>query len=199
MAKYRFRLLHGQHIEADKSKPRLDVEGKPTGRFESKTFERGSVINSDTDLAAKLGSNKFELLTGGGGEDRIAELERELADLKAGKAATVGSVSIDSPSVAPGGQVSSGFQKAVGPGGSAAMTPEEAAAHGGNVGAGVNKGSSNATSKASRDLESEHGGDFHKLTVKELHDIAASEEIELHGAHTKEDVVKALRKGSKGK
>lgn len=62
MAKFTFTLLEGQHEQADKTKPRLGQDGKPTGRFHVAKFKKGDRIQTDTDLAAKFGANKFQLV-----------------------------------------------------------------------------------------------------------------------------------------
>lgn len=125
----KFKLLSGQHIAADKSKPITGPDGKPTGRFEKKVYKAGHVIESDVDLVARS-PHQYELV---GGEDEarldeIAKLRAKVAALEAEKAGAVSRSSADNPSVAPGGQVSSGFQSTSGP-----MSAEEAAAHGGKV------------------------------------------------------------------
>jgi hypothetical protein len=122
----RFRLLEGQHVQADKSKPILGSDGKPTGRFERRTFKKNDVVESDIDLEARFGSSKFQTLEGASqaADDRIAQLEAELAKLKTEQAQKTAERSggfrvpgdpsqeilLGSPSVAPGGQVSTGFQ-----------------------------------------------------------------------------------------
>jgi hypothetical protein len=204
MAKYRFKLLGGQHIESDKSKPILGPDDKPTGRYEKRVYSAGAVIESDTDLAAKHGANKYELLHDHGGESgRVAQLERELADARAKLAArgvTPGDAAVDNPSVAPGGQVSSGFQAATADG-SRAMLAEEAASHGGNVeafGAGQAKGGrkargAKAVTQEEADADADADDDLDGMTVKELREKAADDEISLHGATTKDEIVKAMR------
>lgn len=189
MAKYRFELLESQHIEADKSKPVLGPDGKPTGRFEKKTYTKGQLIDTDTDLATKLGANKFRPVGNDGGQARIAELEAELAAARAALGprtpGDVTALNLSSPAVAPGGQVSTGFQRAAGAQGSAPMSPEEAAAHGGYGGE-----SGESTSESSL----EQYGDLEDKTVHELRDIAEAEEIDLRGATRKDEILKAIRK-----
>jgi hypothetical protein len=49
------------------------------------------------------------------------------------------------------------------------------------------------------DEEKEPEGDLHEYTVAELHDLANAEEINLHGASTKDEIVKAIKKARKAK
>jgi hypothetical protein len=147
------------HVQADRSKPLLDpATGRPTGRFERQTFDAGNgtgkavFVESDVDLVAKFGPQKFEAQ---GGESaaqaaRIDELEKELAAMKAQRPAAQ-----SASAVAPGGQISTGLQ-----GGQ-----PSGAAH----------------------------DEFDAWTVNDLRDHAASEEIDLKGARTKEEILKAIR------
>lgn len=67
---FRFELMAGQHIEADKkAKPRRrKVEDPETGeiifesRYPSKTYNPGDIIETCTDLAAKYGADKYRRL-----------------------------------------------------------------------------------------------------------------------------------------
>jgi hypothetical protein len=66
----KFRLLAGQHQEADKTLPpkRLfkDPEtGNVTKIYPTKTYNAGEVIESDVDLAAKYGADKYQRLDTG--------------------------------------------------------------------------------------------------------------------------------------
>lgn len=54
----RFKVLAGQHIQGDKTQPIV----KETGKHPSKTYDVGSVVESDIDLAKKHGYDKFQLL-----------------------------------------------------------------------------------------------------------------------------------------
>jgi hypothetical protein len=216
MAKYHFRLLEGQHIQADPTRPIVGPDGKPTGRFERRVYQKGDVIETDTDLAAKLGANKFEPLTGDGGQARIAELERELAEARAAQGA--GSLPGDpnaqnlalSPAVAPGGQVSTGFQHAAGSSRGTASGPLDPAKaeRAGAAGFGLPAEAAKAAGKQQQDFtaaasdtppdappDAPTDADLEGMTVQELRDYAQEEEINLHGASTKAEIVKAIRKG----
>lgn len=54
----RFKILAGQHIQGDKTQPIVNE----TGKHPSKTYDVGSVVESDIDLAKKHGYDKFQLL-----------------------------------------------------------------------------------------------------------------------------------------
>lgn len=50
-----FDLIAGQHVQADKSQPK----DKRTGKHPSRVFNAPAVVESDVDLEAKFGSEKF--------------------------------------------------------------------------------------------------------------------------------------------
>jgi hypothetical protein len=172
----RYRLLAGQFIMADKSRPITGADGKPTGRFEKLTYtaRTGSfpVVESDDDLVAKHGAGKFELIDpeSAAKDDRIRKLERELAQAKSqlvtqgGTFRTPGDPTDENlrnnPSVAPGGQVSTGFQ-----GGAPAL----------------------ARGYTREELEG--------MTVADLKDLAASDEIDLTDAHKKSEIIDRFLQG----
>lgn len=177
----KFKLLAGQHVEADRDRPILDPEGKPTGRFARKTYKAGDVVESETDLAARLGANKFEKLDEGGDRARIAELERQLAEARAALPSAAATAPSTAPAAAPGGQVSDGFQRATGsPGGTASgPLPEADFGRAGVAGAApAGKGD---------------GPDFEAMTVAQLKEHAEAEEIDLRGATHKDEIIKRVR------
>jgi hypothetical protein len=172
-----FKLLGGMHIQADKSKPIKDADGKPTGRYEARVFRVGQVVESDADLVAKHGPNKFERL-GGDAEaahDQIRKLEAELAQARAQLGTQGGTFRVPgdptpenlerSPAVFPGGQVSTGFQGSVGGQSTGGLSPHA-------------------------DAEP----DFDSMKLAELKDYAATNEIDLGDAKHKDDVLAAVKK-----
>jgi hypothetical protein len=186
---FKIQLEGGQHIVADKSKPRLGADGKPTGRYESRVITKGGTFESDVDLGARE-PTRYRTI-GGDVTDanaRIAELEKQLAEERAKRATASTATSADNPAVAPGGQVSSGFQKTSGAGQSTAMTAE-AAAHGGNVSAPDQEGH-----PVRGGLHAEKEPEYDAMTADELRAHAKERHIELHGAKTKDDLIKAVRK-----
>ncbi len=122
----RFKNVGGPHIVADKSKPINGPDGKPTGRFEKRVINNGQTIDSDDDLTIKH-AGKFERVADHGGDARIADLERQLAEAKARgflpSAADDArqAYALHNPATAPGGQVVEGFQANGGP-----LNPEHA-------------------------------------------------------------------------
>lgn len=202
MAKYR--LLAGQHVQADKSKPLHGPDGKPTGRFERRTFKAGDVVESDTDLVAKCGPQHFGYVDAEGKDARIADLERQLAEAKAAARAgrQPGDPTPDNqatgPAVFPGGQVSTGFQGTSGPKGSGPLHPDDFERGGANSpppDAGKAEPKKAAPPRAAAKPAGPSDDDLEGMSVDELHAHAAAEEVELHGARTKADIVKAIKKG----
>lgn len=163
----RYRLLAGQHVAADHSQKPVEVKdaaGTVVKRYPTRTYKVGEVVESDTDLAGRFGAEKFKLADGKPGE-------------------TVEPAS--SPAVAPGGQVSSGHQITAG-GVPRAMTAEEVANP--NL-SGVEAATAGKDKKLGRQVPP----NLDAMSVKELHDHAAAEEINLHGATSKQDMLKAIR------
>lgn len=181
MAKYL--LLAGGHVQPDKDKPVKGPDGKPTGRYAAKRFKATTsshpVIESDIDLVARFGGDKFAYADVEAKNDRIKELEAELAKAKAELAARA-TPPLEQTASFPGGQVSTGFQASGGP--AYAETAQKIQAQAGKP----------KDEPKPRDLEAEYGG-FDSLTKAELEDIAKSEKVE-YGAHdTKADLVKKLK------
>jgi hypothetical protein len=193
---YRLKLKAGQHVMADKSRPRLDDQGRPTGRFHSVTVNAGGEFDSDVNLAS-LEPERYDLVGGDAAAQsrRIADLERELAQAKAQMARQgsrvagdpTPSVAAENPAVAPGGQVSTGYQKSE-PVRSSAMLPEEAAKHGANVPPQVLAAAQQAKQQVSF-TEAELRG----MTVTDLRELAEEEEVDLKGATTKDGIIGAIR------
>lgn len=150
-----FKLLAGQFIQADPDSPELTAEQIKAGaRRPSRTYKVGETVESDEDLVAKHGAEKFVFVSGKPKKPKAA----------AGAAA-------------PGGQVSSGFQSATG-------TPEGTVS-----GLAVDQ-----EADADPDSDADKPNDnLSTMTVKQLRDHAASEEIDLHGATSKEDILATIR------
>jgi hypothetical protein len=47
--------------------------------------------------------------------------------------------------------------------------------------------------RSAKSLEEQYGVDFEETPVADLREIAKDEEVELHGARSKDDIIKALR------
>jgi hypothetical protein len=127
----KFRLLAGQHEAKDFNKPILDAEGEPIpGRFEKRVWTATQtsypVIESETDLVAKHGHQKFAYVEGEDSAQETVALKRKVREQEAEldklrrQLAQSGHMQLpgdptaenlmQSPSTAPGGQVSTGFQ-----------------------------------------------------------------------------------------
>jgi hypothetical protein len=188
----KFKLRAGKHVLGDKSKPINGPDGKPTGRYESKVITAGQTFESDRDLATAE-PQRYEAVGGHQQASRIAELEAELARVKAqqgGAIRTPGDPTLEvaatSPAVAPGGQVSTGFQQASGLR-SAAMLPDEAVKHGAQEGQGEGQG-------AEAQTEEEGPDDYESMTLTELRAKAEEDEIDLPSGYVrKEDLIHRLR------
>lgn len=62
----KFKLLAGQHVQADKTAKPVKVtapDGTVSEKYPSKRYVRGDVVESDDDLAAKHGAGKFMMIS----------------------------------------------------------------------------------------------------------------------------------------
>lgn len=117
----KFKLLAGQHVGNDYSAKPKQFSHPETGeliqQWPSKTYHAGDVVESDVDLVAKHGGEKFQLIEGGN-RAMQAQMEKErkqqIEDDDNKKGAFVPEPPRLNPGVAPGGQVGSGKQEATG-------------------------------------------------------------------------------------
>lgn len=183
-ARKKYRLIAGYHQGPDyKATPTPilhPITGQQTGeRYPSKLYGPGDVVESETDLT-KL-QNKFELIN----EPR-------------------GPVFNPGASVAPGGQVGSGKQVAEPTGEDPAarlqdeLGPEEMPAAPPDLRRerAKNVEGDNPTSAEASSAQPNRVADWEPLEeykVDELRAIANDQKIELHGARTKDDIIKRLR------
>ena len=201
----KFKLLAGKHVAADVSQDPLPVydaatgaqkvdvrTGKPVFKHPPRVYKAGQTVECDDDLVARFGANKFQLISGtpgkGPGVSRRAAQPAESA----------GVLDSANPAVAPGGQVSSGFQQTTG---------VEGDPDGRTQVAGPLDVEDEATAEASgADLENRGGKDtpagydrdeLNDLSVADLKELAASDEVELHGASRKADIIDAILKAKK--
>jgi hypothetical protein len=196
----KYKLLAGQHVQADPDapdpKPRADgtVPKKP-----SKTYNAGDVVESDDDLVAKHGTQKFA---------KVGESARS----RRAKFAEVGTSAGDpapdqvkeNPGVFPHGQVSTGLQEQGGQGTVVDVTkfhdPATQLASGDK---GKVKGERGSEDDAGGETESasapaaspadEDPAYFDAMTVVELREYAEENEVDLRGAVRKDDIVKRLK------
>lgn len=170
----------------------------------------GIFVESDVDLVKKH-PNQFERV--GPGHD---EFETQRASIRKGREEDAGGEEgtgasapkdmVDLPGVFPGGQVSSGHQvSTTGPDGlpiSGAMTEDsiprtreekikdpdrQLSKEGAKVESVLKREGAAPKSHHKTDAE------LHAMTVQELREHAADEEINLHGASSKDDIVKAIK------
>lgn len=103
----KFRLLAGMHQGPDYTQEPAeltDAKGNKTYRWPSRIYQQGEVVEDKVDLVQKLGAAKFQLLSG--------------------PAEALPGSPLQASSVAPGGQVSQGFQQTTtGPDGSPLSGP----------------------------------------------------------------------------
>lgn len=204
----RFKLLVGQHEQADpdwtpphgvtlKLGRYVDKNGETavdpdTGkmyRAPTKKYKAGDVVVSDQDLVKKFGDQKFQYLSG--------------------------SVKGTAPSLPkskfPNDQVSSGVpedQSPQAPAGGPPVTtgdPDQSVLREGEGddprtmgGTEEDIGGERLDARkqaAERSPADDAYGDLTDKTVAELKEIAEAEEVDLKGAHKKDEIIKALRKG----
>lgn len=165
----RYKLLVGQHIQADPKAPDLTPEQVKAGaKKPSRVYNQGDTVVSDEDLVAKHGAAKFSFLDG----------SPEKAKATAGA------------SVAPSGQVSSGFQTTTG-------TPE-----GGSVSGLADE--SEVTAKAPEDADEDDSDsevenvNLSSLTIAQLKALAHDKGILLHGANNRTEIIKAIEAHGEG-
>lgn len=210
----RFKLLFGKHVGPDPRAEAVPVINNMTGeqvvdvrtkepvfKQPSKTYKAGQVVETDDDLVTRFGASKFQLLSGT--PTRGPGVKRKAASLAESPAI----LSSSNPAVAPGGQVSSGFQQTTGvespvEGGprqqSGALDVEDeetVAASGADLknagGDGEDSEAGDGKSYTREELEG-----FNKADLKQL---AEDEGIDVHSGATKDDMVKAIVRGSRRK
>lgn len=163
------------------------------------TYNAGDVVESDVDLVEKFGATKFKLIGGGEG------------GLKSGTGnPTPGDPTpenvIHNPSLGASGQVQTGFQSTSGSSPSGIQSggaPEEVVRE--TLGQ-ENKGQANvpAAQQPAQQFptlkgqpppksEREYHAALERLSVRDLQEHAAEEEIDLKGATRKEEIIKAIK------
>lgn len=188
MAAHRLKLKSGVRTFGDRSRPLKDADGNAIpGRFHAVVVGPGQEFDSDVDLAAKE-PNRYERV-GGGEANEVARLKRELAAAHAKLAAAQAPGDptpenlMANPSVAPGGQVSTGYQQSL-PHGSGPLDPADAAR------AGV-KGADAPAAKQDAPPDEEDG--LEEWTVKELRELAEEREVAVPSHATKAELIAAIR------
>jgi len=159
----RFRVLRGKHREG------------------GKTYAPGEVVDSKTDLVAKLGAGKFERLDDAGRARRARALppppppDEDLEDPPVPEI----------QSVFPGGQVSTGKQQALaspyGPPSGPLPADQDP----------LNRRRRAAEEQPEPQTQPE--GELESMTVTQLKDYAQGEGIDLKGARLKDEIVQAIK------
>jgi hypothetical protein len=183
----RFRLIHGKHQEKAavldaQGKPRLDDNGNPMR--EPRLYSAGDTFDSESDLVAKFnspGAIKFELV-GSPPEASVPAVPAYTTKF-------------------PAGQVSGGFQESSGTGATpvgAGTGPAAQSAQAARSGAPAPppgsppKGPPVAGETLAARAERE-GRPLDDMTLEELREYAADNEVDLKGHTLKADVLKTMK------
>jgi hypothetical protein len=204
----RFRVKFGKHAY---KRPVTDAKGNvqknPDGseRRENVIVRAPAVVETDKDLVALFGPGKFERLADGPRGRRGAGAEG------GGPQTAAQQMPSGQQAAFPGGQVSSGFQQTSGARGdvgpnSGPVPDDEPPPVAGPLGerpeemtqqAGKPKGGKGAKPPAAAKPAAYSKEELQGMTVEDLRELAAEEEIPLHGATRKDELVDAIYEGSK--
>lgn len=212
-----FRVKAGIAVVPDLADETYDPTPNPvTGvvaKRPSKQLKTGQTFESETDMVAKHGAEKFERVAApyrrGKGGEKIPTSDVYAYDAD-GKPLTAdfgpGDVSAaaisEGVAIAPHGQVSTGFQQTGGgfgkeqPSGALAV-PEDQLTEGAEESLADKRAQQGANDDPQ--VQGDDEPDYGQMTVAELDAHAADNEIDLSRAHNKADKVKAIRKASKKK
>lgn len=171
----RFKLLAGQHIDG-KPNPKFDPKNPELEpRKIRQTFKAGEVVESEKDLVAKFGREKFQFL---GGSVKDAE-------------------PVVNDSQFPNGQVSSGHQVSTsGPNGTTIAVLDKSRPVDDGLPEGKLKPAArgqNTAADTARAKQDAIEPEFDAMTVAELREYAEEKEIDLSGAHRKDEIIQAIR------
>lgn len=161
----RYKVLAGAHEQDDKTqKPELvkNTDGSTTEKYPSATYKVGDIFENDTDMVAKHGADKFQLV--GGSPEPYTP-------------------SMANPAKFPGGQVSSGIQ-----GGEAAEAKrreQEEGSHADMVG-------DRKLSLQEQADYNKAKAELNKKPYPELVEIAKQQRVDLKGATSKAEVINAI-------
>lgn len=156
----RFKLLAGQHIGPD-----LSQEPDEKGRYPSKTWNAGQVVDSHTDLRDKFGDQKFAEV----GQPRQLETPGDATDFN----------ERENPATFPGGQVSTGIPENQGRQTSPTETPDH-----------VPQSEEEMEETVEGDEEPNKGGPaLDEMTIKELKDHAEENDIDIVGCRSRAEII----------
>lgn len=183
----KFRLLAGMHIQADKTQDPTPVKDPTTGlvtqRYPSKTYKQGEVVESDVDLVARLGANKFQLVGGGKANRKqmsLSELmsERAKLDMQIAEASRVAPLDAKRKEEIEREEAANALLE----------EGEEVDDDDRDDDNRVKK-----TSKKPNAFKDQLPEDLDEMTVAELKEYAEAEEIDISEVHLKADIVEAIR------
>lgn len=192
----RFKLLAGSHVGPDFTKdptPVFDPAGNQVGeKYPSKRWRSGEVVEADTDLVEDHGAGKFMLI----GPSKQNQHNPMRGNVRSGNPTPGDPSPMQDAAQFPHGQVSTGRQKTSGTPATAptaqVLGDDEAEELGGKTDA---EPEGDGEDSVASDDSGE--ADFGNMTIPELREYAHSNNINLHGATAKADIVKAIKKGSR--
>jgi hypothetical protein len=229
MPRFTFLLKAGKHVGPDYSKDPVEVKSRdPDGnefsywKYPSKTYTRGAKVQDDANLVAKLGHEKFQLLSDTGTPENKVKGGKLL--VKGGPNKTQISENREQRA-APNGQVSDGHQQTTGldEGGQLAGPAEDAVIRAlkaeneelkKQLKSKQQADDNQPTGKSIREefgeeteddpdqgseAEDEDNARLDGMKVDELRELAEEEEIELHGARSKANLIKTIKKSRRAK
>ncbi len=185
-----FKLLSGGYVGREAPKGG-DREATPTGRPQQMFLKAGSVVESDKDLVALHGGEKFQYVGDRHPGDRAAApAQRALPKPPP-----------DNPISFPQGQVAEGFQQAVkGPGNLSEPVLESDLEQRGLIPARDQREPEQEQRQPQHAAKAKAAGDeLEGMTVAELKSVARQQDIALHGATTKDEIVHTIRQTRAGR
>jgi hypothetical protein len=178
-----YKVVHGIHVQGDRDQPINGPDGKPTGRFAPRTYKAGETFESEADLVAMHGQ-KFAYVGAPPAGKKT----------KHGESTTLGDpvgVNAEASAVFPHGQVLQGHAATSG---SSALPPYQHAISPEKAAEMREKHADRLPEPAKAKGEGgEQADDLEGKTNNELKSLAEAEEIDLAGAHNKDERVKAIR------
>lgn len=224
-ARFEHRLLTGVHVGPDYDQPVIQTaDGKPRkdGKRPSRSYQQGETVWDNKNLVVLHGAEKFSLTRDHGprADSRPKELRATVAapgpggignpvlSTTAGDNPVPGDPTLaHAPASFPGGQVSTGKQETTslpdgrtvsGPATPTEEEAQEAADNAENLGTETYAGES-AEDADETEAEKADAKALEEMSAAELRQFAEEEEIQLHGARSKEDMIKTIKKARRRK
>jgi hypothetical protein len=206
----RFRLLRGKHIQEDLSAEPMTQFDEESGkdepvmvrgadrklrkRYPAKTYSKGEEFDSPIDLVKRFGPEKFEYVDSPRKRKGSPGLSGENEEVVEASEKTLEDFSERGQTHAPHGQVSTGFQATSG-GTPGPLSPEKAHLVPSDeqvesLTVGEPKRQSGLKEQKGAKTQKEFAReDLKKMPKKELEELAAENEIDIEGAHTKDEII----------